>query len=220
MREQLCKKHHGSMYCIYIYIASCISKYQISDQLFARIESCAGLMDGLQPNLRCAAFDRVCEQFGFAMPSAACQRTATRSQKASHKWRPKKYQNRETVKECQRIAKGVGEGRRLLGMVRESYTSMLVVNGCCDFCWCSMCGLCFLGVCVCVCVRPWIFFAASLPCLQTIWWGNSWGCPASQSILPVPNILACPSSPIAIIEKSVWLMNADNRRQFPSRSVK
>ena len=38
---------------IYIYIASCISKYQISDQLFARIESCAGLMDGLQPNLRC-----------------------------------------------------------------------------------------------------------------------------------------------------------------------
>ena len=206
MHEQLCN------------IASCISKYQISDQLFARIESCAGLMDGSQPNLRRGHLT----EFANSLVLPCLARPANAPQPEAKSLTQMKAKNIKTGKQSKNV-KGWQRGLGRVGDYWAWFGSYIPA------CWLLMvvvisvdaqCVVFVFLVCVCVCVRPWIFFAASLPCLQTIWWGNSWGCPASQSILPVPNILACPSSPIAIIEKSVWLMNADNRRQFPSRSVK
>ena len=54
------------------------------------------------------AFDRVCEQFGFAMPSAACQRTATRSQKPHTNEGQKNIKTGKQSKNVKGLQRGLG----------------------------------------------------------------------------------------------------------------
>ena len=181
MREQLCKKHHESIYSI--------MHLKLSDFwpiVCEAWELCwfSGWF-AAKPAMR--VLNSTCEQFGFAMLSAACQRTATWSQKPHTKSRQQ--------------TKDVKAGWGWLGIIGDGSGVMLA----CWLLWyllirCSMFVLCFVGVRMCVCDRE--KFDVSLPCLQTLYesFDASYSCfqlpsPSYQCSITLicvrPNIYAC-----------------------------
>ena len=141
------------------YIASCISNCQTSDQLFARLESSAGLVDGSQPNLRCGYSTALVN----SLVSPCLARPANAPQPEAKSLTQNQGQTKD-VKGCQSGLGMVGDHWGWFG----SYVSVLVVvisvdpmlNVCSLFSWCAY-------VFVCVCDRE--NFDASLPCLQTLY---------------------------------------------------
>ena len=123
------------------YIASCISNCQTSDQLFARLESSAGLVDGSQPNLRCGYSTALVN----SLVSPCLARPANAPQPEAKSLTQNQGQTKD-VKGCQSGLGMVGDHWGWFG----SYVSVLVVvisvdpmlNVCSLFSW-------FAYVCVC-----------------------------------------------------------------------
>lgn len=131
------------------YIASCISNCQTSDQLFARLESSAGSVDGSQPNLRCG--------YSTALVNSLVSPCLARPAKAPQPEAKSLTQNQGQ----KRMSKDVKAGWGWLGIIGDGSGVMLA----CWLLWyllirCSMFVLCFLGVRMCACVTGTILMLA------------------------------------------------------------